>query len=278
MHIIESFIQGKYPSAPERCEDGWVVTADFAAVVDGSTSKRARALDGASQDAAAKTGGRMAMETAVGALRQMPADATMAEAAKRLTAALRPIVPREAAADTTFRPTCSAAVLSRQRREVWLFGDCQCRFNGETHTNGKLVDTILARIRGEAIHYLLEHGHSADDIRRHDRGRALIYDALREQTHFQNDPDKDNPFRYTVIDGQPMDIDTVPVLHIGAARRLVLATDGYPVLSDTLRETEARLKELLEADPLCIGPNAATKCLMEGQVSFDDRTFISISL
>lgn len=37
MKIIEQFIQGKH--SPETCEDGLVVTDDFVAVVDGSTSK-----------------------------------------------------------------------------------------------------------------------------------------------------------------------------------------------------------------------------------------------
>ena len=37
MKVIESKIEGK--KSPESCEDGLVVTADFIAVIDGSTSK-----------------------------------------------------------------------------------------------------------------------------------------------------------------------------------------------------------------------------------------------
>lgn len=37
MKVIESKIEGK--KNPESCEDGLVVTADFIAVIDGSTSK-----------------------------------------------------------------------------------------------------------------------------------------------------------------------------------------------------------------------------------------------
>ena len=47
MQIIEHFIQGKRNNA-QLCEDGWVVTPHFAAVVDGSTSK-----------VAGRNGGRM---------------------------------------------------------------------------------------------------------------------------------------------------------------------------------------------------------------------------
>ena len=53
---------------------------------------------------------------------------------------------------------------------------------------------------------------------------------------------------------------------------------GYPVLRDTWRETEDELQRLLREDPLCIHENAATKCLMEGQVSFDDRTYLALEV
>ena len=42
MKIIESSIIGK--KSPEACEDGMVVTDDFIAVIDGSTSKTPKAI------------------------------------------------------------------------------------------------------------------------------------------------------------------------------------------------------------------------------------------
>lgn len=165
------------------------------------------------------------------------------------------------------------------RREVWLFGDCQCRFEGKTYDNPKHVDEILTRARCEAVAYLLSKGASADSIRHFDAGRAFIYDALRDQTNFQNDPDVRNPYRYTVLDGTEMDLSTVPVLAVpSSVKKLILASDGYPVLHDTWRETEDELQRLLREDPLCIHENAATKCLMEGQVSFDDRTYLALEV
>ena len=122
-------------------------------------------------------------------------------------------------------------------------------------------------------------GASADSIRHFDAGRAFIYDALRDQTNFQNDPDVRNPYRYTVLDGTEMVLSTVPVLAVpSSVKKLILASDGYPVLRDTWRETEDELQRLLREDPLCIHENAATKCLMEGQVSFDDRTYLALEV
>ncbi len=276
MRITESFLQGKRPHAPERCEDGFIVTADYAAVADGSTSKPPK--HPGFQPEQPKTSGRIAMETALEAVRQLPPAATMPEAARLLTAAICRNTPPEAHADATLRPACSAAIFSRKRREVWLMGDCQCRFDGQTWTNGKLVDQVLATARGDVIRYLLAAGHPETDLRRNDTGRAMICDALREQACFQNIRDKNNPFRYTVIDGTPIDTTTVPVLPLGQCRKLILASDGYPALFDTLDETEAHLKRLLEEDPLCIGRNAGTKGCMEGHTSFDDRTYLSIEL
>ena len=43
MDIIESSIIGK--KSPEACEDGMVVTDDFIAVIDGSTSKTPKHLN-----------------------------------------------------------------------------------------------------------------------------------------------------------------------------------------------------------------------------------------
>ena len=58
---------------------------------------------------------------------------------------------------------------------------------------------------------------------------------------------------------------------------IVLASDGYPRLMPTLRESEKELECLLAEDPLCIGDNIATKGLKVGQKSFDDRSYIRLT-
>ena len=284
MRIIESFLQGKLGS-DALCEDGYVVTRDFAAVIDGSTSKRAPRMQAPSEakeslkGGAPKNSGRQAMERISKAVGMLPEDATMECAARRFTQVLRDTMPEEALICAALRPTCSAVVYSQARREVWLFGDCQCRWEGRSYDNPKHVDEVLTRARCEAVAYLLSKGATADSIRRYDAGRAFIYDALREQTNFQNDPDVRNPYRYTVLDGMEMDLSTVPVWPVpSSTKKLILASDGYPILCDTWRETEAELQRLLREDPLCIHENAATKCLMEGQLSFDDRTYLALEI
>lgn len=273
MRIIECFCQGKAGN-PELCEDGYVVTEHFAAVVDGSTSKLPPGRPGAP----AVSPGRRAMQTIVRAVRGLPPCASKEEAVLLLTGALHDAMTPEAADHAECRPTCSAVLYSRHRGEVWFVGDCQCRHGGRTYAYPKAVDAALAAIRSAVIAHLLRHGRSVADLMRRDEGREAIMDALREQTYFQNDPNPYNPFRYTVLDGTPTAPGSIPALRVGREGRLVLASDGYPELLDTLAATEGRLAALLHDDPLCYRIHPSTKGLRQGYCSFDDRTYLSLEL
>ena len=80
---------------------------------------------------------------------------------------------------------------------------------------------------------------------------------------------------YPVIDGFPIPQQLVPVITLNFQPwDIVLASDGYPFLEPTLAETEARLEEQRRNDPLNIGTFKATKAFVEGNNSFDDRSYI----
>ena len=53
-----------------------------------------------------------------------------------------------------------------------------------------------------------------------------------------------------------------------------MASDGYPKLANTLEETETLLDYQRKTDPLNIGTFKATKAFVEGNNSFDDRSYI----
>lgn len=266
MKIIEHYSLGKREGLP--CEDGWVVTSHYAAVVDGSTSKIQIAPGQESP-------GHLAMRLVCAAIKTLPPALSKEEVLEVLT---RVLASDSTYAAAQYRPTCSAVIYSRYRNEVWFIGDCQSRWRGTTHHFEKLVDHILVEIRCCAIRYYLAHGYSENDIRKNDKGRAFIFDALCDQLHFQNDPDPTNPYSYPVLDGNPIASDKVPCLSVGGADELILASDGYPQLFDTLEATEKYLAEVLLKDPLCIRENPASKCLVEGNSSFDDRTYLRLKL
>lgn len=267
MNIIESYVCGKRPDQ-SLCEDGYVVTPHFAAVIDGSTSK-----------VKGRNGGRTAMRLVQEAIGSLPPDTSKEEMLASLTRVLASHNPPEAATEAAYRLTCSAVIFSRSRRAVWMVGDCQCRWGGETHTHPKAVDALLTEARCDAIRYLLQHGHTTEGLRHNDLGRAFILDVLRMQTHFQNDRTQGNPFAYPVLDGTHIDPDKVPELAVPhSTYSIILASDGYPTVCDTLKESESELARLLEEDPLCIGENAGTKGWQEGNLSFDDRCYLKLDI
>ena len=266
MKIIEQYSIGKRKDKP--CEDGWIVTDDYAAVVDGSTAK-------IKVEEGHESPGHLAMRLVLDAIATMDPKATKEEALSYLTHVLAEDKTYDSA---HYRPTCSAVVYSVYHNEVWFIGDCQARWNGSTHHFEKLVDTVLTDIRCRAIEYYLQHGYTEQDIRHNDKGRAFIYDALCDQLHFQNDPNPYNPYSYPVLDGQRIDPSKVPAISLEGADELLLASDGYPQLMDTLRDTEDYLAGALSRDPLCICENKASKCLEEGNRSFDDRTYLRLQL
>lgn len=274
METIENYICGKW-NDNLRCEDGFTVTADYAAVVDGSTSKLRPDEKAPYPD---RSTGRMAMETVLDAVRHLPPAATLDEVLDLLTAALRCQWTSGAADHPWLRPTCSLALLSRRHKEVWIVGDCQCYTNGHIIHPEKAVDSALATIRADVLRWHLAHGATTDELLRDDPGRRNIADALRLQTWFQNATEPNNPWRYPVLDGTPVCTGDVVCIPVHEGDRVTLATDGYPSLLDTLAETEAHLDSLLAADPLCIGPLRSTKGCYAGQVSYDDRTYLAISL
>ena len=68
------------------------------------------------------------------------------------------------------------------------------------------------------------------------------------------------------------------VIVVPAAHSVVLASDGYPVLLPTLCESEAALARQIERDPQNVSEFIATKGIVEGNCSFDDRAYIRLRL
>lgn len=223
------------------------------------------------------------MEVLRASIPRLPKDADATAAARFLTSAIgrhyeEHGLREEAACHAENRMTASTAIYSVYRREVWLIGDCLCRFNGTTYANPKPTDGILSAIRADVLRYLIRKGHSVESLRAHDLGREWIWPYLKDQCSFQNVGDA-GPFGYTVLDGFPADPSRIRVLSLPAdTGELVLATDGYPALADTLEETERLLARSLAEDPLRIGEYPSTKGVAAGNESFDDRSYLRVKI
>ena len=295
MDIIESIIIGK--KSQEACEDGMVITDDFIAVIDGSTSKTPKHLNPDMKN------GRYAMMLISEYIREeLKADASVDDFCQGVTAYIYNKVYEKLGVEERLkehpeeRLTASAILYSRTRNEVWMVGDCQAIIDGKLYENGKPYEEKIARKRVE----LIEQGLSPAEARK--QIEPLLIEAMLSG---QNQT-------YTVIDGFPIYREGVKVVSVSdscsvqdsvpasnsvpasdsvpcsdsvsasgtflvSSSEIVLASDGYPFLKPTLAASEAALAEQIANDPQNIRSFIATKGIVEGNKSFDDRTYIRFS-
>ena len=286
MKIIESSIIGK--KSQEVCEDGMVITDDFIAVIDGSTSKTPKHLNPDMKN------GRYAMMLISEYIREeLKADASVDDFCQGVTAYIYHKVYEKLGVEERLkehpeeRLTASAILYSRTRNEVWMVGDCQAIIDGKLYENGKPYEQEIARKRVE----LIEQGLSPAEARK--QIEPLLIEAMLSG---QNQT-------YTVIDGFPIYREGVKVVSVSdscsvqdsvpasdsvpcsdsvfasgtifvSSTEIVLASDGYPFLKPTLAASEVALAEQIANDPQNIHSFIATKGIVEGNKSFDDRTYI----
>ena len=276
MTIIEQSLTPKNPR--KKSEDGIVVTNDFIAVIDGSTSKATR------QWRSRMSNGRYAMTLVSRFISWMSPDTTCHQFCAGVTRAFRDVylpfwrltgrqtTAELLAAHPEERLCASAVVYSCRRREIWLVGDCQCLVGGELCENPKPYEQLLAEHRAEKVRQLLSQGLTPEAILADDQARAAIIPEMLREMQQQNKT-------YAVIDGFPIPEARVPIITLDFRPwEIVLASDGYPFLCPTLAESEARLAEQRRNDPLNIGDFKATKGFTPGNNSFDDRTYIRFTV
>lgn len=268
MEIIEQNLVPKNPK--KKSEDGIVVTNDFVAVIDGSTSKTSY------RHSLLRTNGRYAMQLTARYISRMPKTTTCEQFLTGVTAYIRKhyrkSMLQRLAEHPEERLTCSAAIFSRVSREVWLVGDCQCLIGGEYYDNPKPYEAELAAMRAEEAKRQMAEGKTQDELLQNDTARSVIIPRMLETMHQQN-------VTYSVIDGFHIPREHVRVITLDFRPwQLVLASDGYPFLCPTLAESESRLRQQRENDPLNIGDFQATKGFHPDQNSFDDRSYIRLSV
>lgn len=277
MKVIESKIEGK--KSPESCEDGLVVTADFIAVIDGSTSKTPHHLSPDMKN------GRYAMVLISEYIQhELKPESTVEDFCEGVTSFIYNKVYRQQGIEKQMqahpeeRLTASAILYSKAKNEVWMVGDCQAIIDGKLYENNKPFEDIVARRRVE----LIRQGFTPQEARK--TIEPLLIQAMLEG---QNKT-------YTVIDGFPIYQKGMKVVSLNAPQKnvetdvadslplptkeIVLASDGYPFLKPTLAESEEALAHLLAYDPQCTHEFIATKGIVVGNKSFDDRTYIRFQI
>lgn len=261
MNIIEQTIVPKNPA--KKSEDGIVVTPDFIAVIDGSTSKTDRRYS------FLHSNGEYAMRLISRYIRRMPKTTTCHQFCVGITEYIRKHYRRSQLQRLLEHPeerlTASAIVFSRLNRQLWLIGDCQCLVGNEYYDNPKPYEQELAERRAAIIR---QSPTPWDHYLSNDTARTAVIPRMLETMKQQN-------VSYAVIDGFPIPEQHVRIVTLDFQPwQIVMASDGYPFLCPTLAESEAKLSEQKSHDPLNIGAFKATKAFVEGNNSFDDRAYI----
>ncbi len=262
----EKFLLAK-TGDPEKCEDVIVDTENFKAVIDGVTSKHGLLFDG-------KTGGRFAAEIVAEAIGSLDKKATALEAFNAINDVLIETAKSYNAEAGKHLQAC-AVIYSKYRREVWNYGDCSLMINGERYNHSKPIDDIMAGLRAFVIELYLKDGGTPDELYSKDVGREAILPFMKKQTDFANE---DGYFGYPVLNGTKINEKYIKIYKVLEGDNVVLASDGYPKLFPTLDESEKYLEYILKTDPLSIGENMQTKLMVKGNLSFDDRSYLSFTV
>jgi hypothetical protein len=264
MYVLESFTE----QAPGKTmnEDALVITKDLAAVIDGAGDHHDRTFED-------KTWGRLAADCLAEAIHELDPTTDSREALLRLHHHLNDLdrrLPPELLRNSP--PAASVVIYNNRKREVWRVGDAKFAINGRTYEVRTAFDDLQVNIK-RLIYESIEQDrndwlHPTEDL-------GTILKILHNYQPGLENPQKPGPFALSVLDGRrpPMRIERFQLTH--DANALILASDGYPKLLGTLKETEDFLLRVLQQDPLLLGEYAQPK-LTDRREIWDDRTYLRL--
>ncbi|GIP33635.1 hypothetical protein [Paenibacillus sp. J2TS4] len=275
MKIIEEKTVSKTGNR-DTCEDRYCVTGHYACVIDGATNVSGRIYNGL-------TPGQIASGVIAKTIPTLPPDADISEIVKSINDNLIHYYKAHGIYDSILEnpfscPTASMVLYSKSRHTIWMIGDCQCMIDDKWYTNAKIVDDIIANIRSFVLEVELQRGKTIEELMKKDTGHEAVRSFKRMQYYLQN-TEVETQYSYIALTGFEFNLDSIETLYVDpVAKYLVLASDGYPGLKPTLEETEKELEYILKNDPLCFREYKLGKGLIEGNVSFDDRTYVKVKL
>lgn len=272
MKIIEKHVVGKSGKLDD-CEDFIFFNDNYACIIDGATSIEKVLYEN-------KTPGQKIGELIIDALDSVSPKSTIFQIVEEINKHIQLFLKDKSGFNIQGKEkrkfmTASIALYSKYYKQAWLIGDCSILVNDITYSNTREINTILSNIRSLMISSEMEQGKEILDFQGNDIGREYILPILRKQYLFQNNTN--HQFSYSAIDGFPVDFNKVKAIDIDS-KYLIMASDGYPKLFDTLEKSEHFLKKIKIEDPLLINKYKSTKGLMIDQNSYDDRAFLKIEL
>lgn len=271
--IMETFLKGREKDIT-KCEDGFVVTDNYAVMIDGAGTPSPMAFNG-------KKGGRHIMEVISECIPYLQPDLTHETFLEALNTAITKNYEvngwyEELEANVNLRPMASVLVFSKTKNQLWFYGDCKALVNGTQYENPKQIDDVMLNARKMVIEGELLKGRSQEELLQHDMGRDYIETLLAYQRLFLHNKTNDL-LGFSMIDGFDFLLDRIKVVDLPKGLdQLVMTTDGYSVLKGTFAATEETLMNQLKNDPLSINELKGFKVYTNQFNSFDDRAYLRI--
>lgn len=266
--IIESFIKGK-KNNKELCEDGLVITENYISIIDGVTSKGNTLWQN-------MTSGVYVKKLLINAINNMSPNLNAEDSIIYLNTLIKEEYEKSNMYEYVKeypeeRLQANLIVFNISKNEIWMWGDCQALINKKLYHKEKKIDKILSEARSLFVDLELKNGKTVEDIIKNDTGRKYILPLLKQSIVYNNTIGE---YGCNVLDGFEIMPKSVMKIKVKENDEIVLASDGYPVLKNSLKESEEKLLEILEKDPLLINIYKSTKGLQKGNISYDDRTYI----
>ncbi|RPA60888.1 hypothetical protein EF384_03280 [Aerococcus agrisoli] len=258
MQIQHTFIQGKFDD-PTQCEDAIFYNDHFVAIIDGVTAKSDYRYEGL------KTG-KIASLIIQDYLATVDPTASIQEIIHGINTAFEDQFYNKVDFPldrVSHGPQAAMILYSNFHHKIYIIGDSQALVNGQLHTQPKASDEILSNFRSLVLHI---------DPSQHEEARAAILPYLISSNTFANTTG--TRFGYSVLNGQEIPDALIKVIDIKDGDHIIFTSDGYPTIKEDFAATEAYLQHILTNDPDLITEYLSTKGLQEGQVSFDDRSYI----
>jgi len=266
--IVEYFISSKKANQ-EQCEDALILTSRYIGVADGASGSGEIFIG-------SKTCGKWISEAISVAFSALSLDEPIPDVLEYINDYICGMYRNESIYDflessVMGRPCATMAFCDLANREVVMVGDCQCIVNGRLYVTEGRLEKVLAEIRSVINANLLTSGYALNHIIERDLGREYIMPILQNRKIFQNATVK-SEFVYYAVDGFAVPPEGVIKIKINEGPGdVVLATDGYPKIYNTLDQSEKYLADLLTEEKY-----KSTKGLSVGGNSFDDRAYVKI--
>jgi hypothetical protein len=275
--VIEQYIQSRKGNIDD-CEDVLFINNYFGVVIDGNTTKRNLPNNH-------PTPGKSAALTIASVFKDLSPDATALQAVKQMTEVVKSLYLQDISPSNQFYGfqnrvfSATFASISFSRKELWIVGDCQALLNDELITQKNRTEELVSQVRAMMLEIYLGQGLASEtDLLHKDLAREFIVPLLEGKSIFQNSPQYGS-YWSAAIDGSLVPDQGIIVRSIPAStKEVVIATDGYPHLENTLSKTEKKLRYLLDSDPLMFRLFKSTKGVYEGFDSFDDRAYLRFRL